>query len=61
MYARGPEGKDFEFDSKTQLQVEEIKFDWSGQTLKVTINAGLQSPIVAFADFSDSEQRWTSK
>jgi hypothetical protein len=60
-YAPDPQGEDFEYDSEKELRVEDIKFEWSGKNLKVTINTGLPAAVVAVADFSDNEQHWTRK
>jgi hypothetical protein len=57
-YAPDPQGKDFEYESKQQLRVEDIKFEWSGMKLRITINAGSPAAVVAVANFDDREQHW---
>jgi hypothetical protein len=52
------EGEDFEFVSEKQLRVEDIKFEWSGQHLKVTIDAPPVT-VVAVGNAGDREQHWT--
>jgi hypothetical protein len=53
-------GADFEYHSEKQLRVEDIKFDWSAENLKVTINTS-PAPVVAIADLNDREQVWTKR
>ena len=53
-------GHDFPFESEKELRVEDISFDWSANSLKVTINTS-PAPVVAIAVLNDNEQVWTKK
>jgi hypothetical protein len=53
-------GNDFQYDSEKELRVEDIRFDWSADSLKVTINTS-PAPVVAVTALNDNEQVWTKK
>ena len=50
-------GNDFVYESEKELRVEDISFDWSANSLKVTINTS-PTPVVAITALNDSEQVW---
>ena len=53
-------GDDFAYESEKELRVEDISFDWSANSLKVTINTS-PTPTVAITVLNDNEQVWTKK
>jgi len=58
--ARELRGNNFQYESEKELRVEDIGFDWSANSLKVTINAS-PAPVVANTALNDNEQVWTKE
>lgn len=53
-------GNDFQYESEKELRVDDIRFDWSANSLKVTISAS-PAPVVANTALNDNEQVWTKE
>jgi hypothetical protein len=56
-----PEGVGYEFDSRTEIHADQVKFDWSDHQLNVAIVSGSLTLASFSATFDEKVQQWTPK